>query len=177
MKRNLIAHYQSGTSDKIYIVSVRELPSGYFEVLAKWGRRHCTRIQLLVKGIFKTETEAIALMTSLLCEKTNKGYKDIEYPGYTGTVTRDEVRNFLEVEPEELKNPPKRKVAPVVEDSPEDVPPPRSHRNFVVRCINNLGLEHLFEVGAEYNAETTGDVEMFRINGNDVFAERFKRLS
>jgi predicted DNA-binding WGR domain protein len=181
MKRNLIAHHKNNFSDKIYIASVRNLPSGRWEVLGKWGKRHCQRIQLNIKGVFDTEAEAAALMTRLFSEKIYKGYVDIDNPRYTDTVTRLEVRNFLEDEvdtnfltpPEEIPVKPEEKI-PVSF-------PQNDEQGLVVRCVNNLGLEHLFEVGVEYNAETTNDDEMLKVTDmtgkrTEVFAERFERV-
>lgn len=82
MKRNRVAHYQAGSSDKIYIASIRQSTSGKFDVLGKWGPRN-GNIQLQVKGTYSSEQQAIAAMETLFREKTAKGYRNIEDRGYS----------------------------------------------------------------------------------------------
>jgi hypothetical protein len=44
---------------------------------------------------------------------------------------------------------------------------------FRVKCVNNLGLEDRFEIGAEYDAERAEASDMLLVDGTEVFAERF----
>ena len=202
MERHRIAHCQSGNSDKVYISCVRDLPSGLFQVLGKWGARDCQKMQLQVKGEFHTELAAKAEMLKLFREKTRKGYVDIESDGYTGNVTCMAMEKHMEAEP---AMPLSRKTLKKAEVDAEELAKRRIEeraaelkadkerkeeeetkrfklgRKLVVKCINNLGCEHRFALGGEYNAVTVDDREFLMVTdltGTDaeVYAFRFREV-
>jgi predicted DNA-binding WGR domain protein len=202
MERHRIAHCSSGTSDKVYIVCVRDLPSGLFQVLAKWGRRDCQKMQVQVKGEFHTELAAKAEMLKLFRMKTRGGYEDIESVDYTGTVTCYDMEKHMEAEPAMPSSVASRKKVKVDDEElvkrraeeqaaelraakerkeEEETKRFKSGRKLVVKCINNLGYECRFALGGEYNAVTVDDREFLLVTdmtGTDaeVYAFRFHEV-
>jgi predicted DNA-binding WGR domain protein len=192
LQNNKIGHSREGTSDKIYIVGIRHLPSGKWQVLGKWGRRHCRTMQLEVKGEYDILQSAQDKMRDLFHEKLRKGYQDIQYPNYPGGVTVAEVRSHLEDDPAFTSS-----VQTSVQTNDVDVSRvydnetkqeekekyrKRSGQKMRVKCINNLGYEGQLVLGEEYPAMTTHDPEMILVTtesgcaGIEVFAERFEVL-
>ena len=52
----------------------------------------------------------------------------------------------------------------------------------IVQCINNLGIEHLFDVDTEYTGRRTSDSDMLIVTSKDgseveVFADRFELVT
>jgi len=202
MERHKIAHFERGTSNKVYIVCIRELPNSKFQVLGKWGRRDCQTMQLMVKGEFDSLVEAQQEMKSLFRVQTRKGYVDIESAGYTGDVALVDMERHMEAEPAMPSSRASMKKVRIDDEElvrrraeerlaelkaakerreEEEAKRFKSGRKLVVKCINNLGLEHLFEMGSEYNAVTIDDREMLMVadmTGMDVevFAERFHEV-
>jgi len=75
MKWNKVAHFQKGSSDKVYIVSVHRVVNG-FEVIGKWGRRG-KRLTQQSKGVFQSDRVAARVMCDQFHEKIRKGYVDV----------------------------------------------------------------------------------------------------
>ena len=201
MKRNRVAHFQSGSSDKIYIASIRPNTSGKFDVLGKWGPRN-GNVQLQVKGTYSTESQAIAAMENLFREKTVKGYRNIEDQSYHGSVTIQSVVRHLEAEPgvvalpadddefaDAIKNSSRIQASNAEKEKAREEKakldllksragklPVRQER---VKCINNLGMEERFELDGEYMAELHADKEMLWVTDasgirDEFFATRFR---
>ena len=168
---NFVSHYKRGSSNKIYIVSIRTLPSGKYQVVARWGKRHASRFQSIVKGEFSDYTVAMTLANKLESEKLKKGYVSITSREYDDDVTFEELSPWIEG-PTSVQTVTPDRVEPEVVHS--------IHKS-VLRCINNLGIEHLFDVGAEYNGKSSHDDELILVvdnNGNqtEVFRERFESV-
>ena len=196
LQRNLIAHCQSGSSDKVYIVSVRHVPNNNaYIIVAKWGRRiGNNNFQSQIKGTFQTLGGALASMESFFREKIKKGYKDIESPNYLGGVTIASVQQHLEaesggpvinpVEPlqddsvkKTMERAEKKKAAKLLQNRSGVLP----HQIIQVVCINNLGIEDRFDIDVEYNArECVAKPEMLFVTDmhgkeDQYFVERFQR--
>jgi len=88
MKQNVVCHCTTGSSDKVYITSIRTASDGTYTVIGKWGRNGAANLQSQVKGTFRTEAQAVAEQIHLHTERINKkGYVDIESPAYEGSLT------------------------------------------------------------------------------------------
>ena len=99
-KRNLIAHYRQGGSDKIYMSCVRQEGSGAnktWVVMGKWGKRGGT-LSSQIKKTTMNSTEATLEQMKLFNEKLRKGYEDIDTANYRGPATRNdrEIKACLE---------------------------------------------------------------------------------
>ena len=171
LQRNRIAHHGLGSSDKIYISSVRHLPSGKWQVLGKWGKRDCRTMQLQVKGEWDTEAEASRQMEALFTEKLKKGYEDILADDYDGVVTLSNMQRHLEDDPAIAKAPdtPVVRTVPFQSWEKEEEEVEKDNRNkggrvLRVKCIDNLYREHLFLLGEVYNAVTIeNDPEFLKV--------------
>ena len=191
LQRNRIAHHGLGSSDKVYISSIRHLPSGKWQVLGKWGRRTSRTMQTQIKGEWDTEVEAFRQMEALFTEKLKRGYEDILADDYDGVVTLSNMQRHLEDDPVITKAP----LIPVVRTVPfqswekeeEEAEAETRNRNkggraLRVKCIDNLYREHLFLLGEVYNAETIeNDPEFLKVTaltGEVVEAstERFREV-
>lgn len=179
MKRNLVAHYKGGTSDKVYMVSIRENEDGSFSVLGKRGRTGKT-MQFQLKGSFRTKSEAVGLQISIFREKLAKGYQDISSSSYHGPVTFNTPQITSNLEPEsELES--------VKDDVKEEIAKAKKQENpvvgferneFTVVCVDNTGIESRFDVGIEYMAEKHIDRKMVNVfdkfgTRDEFFRERF----
>ena len=192
MERNLIGHYQSVGSDKVYIVSVKYQPSGDYAVIAKWGRRGGT-MQSQLKGVYPTLGGAERAMYELFQEKMNKGYENIEKVSYKGPVTLNSVARHLEAESNgPVVNPfggddddDKQRVNKNVDGVVSSLLKGRSGKIPLevlrVRCVNNGGIEDRFELDGEYEAVASKHPGMLLVTNllgekEDCFDERFSRI-
>jgi predicted DNA-binding WGR domain protein len=187
MKRNLIAHYEGGGSDKVYASCIRDNKDGTFTVIGKWGRRGNLN-QQTVKGTVRTIVSAETLQKTIYNEKLAKGYVDIESANYTGGVSRNDswLSSKMEEEigavssggqtpwPKVSKKPAPKPVASVVPAAkvvlPED--------DGVLVCVNNVGMEEKFDMGIEYVCEPHKDAAMVWVYDKfgakaEFFADRF----
>ena len=150
VKANRVAHYDSGTSDKVYMACVREVvrakgEKGY-EVLGKWGRRG-KKLSSQVKGCFDSPQVADASAADLFRSKLDEGYVDIESGSYHGSLTLNDAevrRNMESVSDVKLaaQVPGSRKAK--VEE------PMLDPAVMVAVCVDNLGIEDRFDVGTSY---------------------------
>ena len=135
-------------------------------------------------------SDAQSLQQQLFHEKLKKGYNDIMSLNYHGTMTLQEVETHLEYDQnavigfagktETEKPEPEKLVTLDFEEPKKKQPSPKHQSTFVVRCVNNLGIEHRFVIGEEYNAENI-DCEMYKVVDMtgieaEVFAERFEKV-
>jgi hypothetical protein len=195
LQRNRIAHCRRISSDKIYISSIRHLPSGKWQVLGKWGKRDCRTPQFMVKGEWDTEGAASRQMEEIFVEKLKQGYEDILADDYDGVVTLSNMQRHLEDDPAITKAPEppvqswkeEEENQPLKEEEVEDYEAEKRNRNkggraLRVKCIDNLYREHLFLLGEVYNAETIeNDPEFLNVTaltGEVVEAstERFREV-
>ena len=172
MKRNLVAHCQSGGSDKVYMVCVREeLPDGTFGVIVKYGRRGKTLQQSFkVSGV--TESQAHAEQRKVFNQKIRGGYVDVEDPSYSGPVELSDLSAYMESEPVSATpaKPPKPKPKPAPKPAPKEG---------VAVCVDNSGLEDKFDEGIEYVCEAHDDQELLWVydkigSKQECFIERFE---
>jgi predicted DNA-binding WGR domain protein len=166
MRRNLIAHYAGGGSDKVYIACVRENSDGTFSVIGKWGRRGNIN-QQTVKATVHSEMSAEVEQRRLFNEKITKGYEDIDDASYSGPVTRANLTSVLEPEVNNSGLAPKVKKTPVTQyvpplgDDLRRTPTPAAPKTLqqieeeegVMVCVNNAGMEDKFDIGVEYVVE------------------------
>lgn len=194
MKKNLIAHYDNGSSDKVYMACVRDNNDGTFSVIGKWGRRGNINQQSLkasVNSIVAAEVE----QKKLFLEKIRKGYQDIDESTYSGTVRRDSAFIIPNLE-EETTTVPRKKRTPKqptittiteqddTEQADVDENPPLVdlEDDGVVVCVNNSGMEDKFDNETEYVAEPHKDTTMLWVydkfgNKNEYFKDRFVSLT
>jgi len=173
-----VGHCVKGSSDKLYVVVVIEGPTlGEFEVVARWGKRRLTGPQQS-----KTYHECGSL-TGALCEaeklwkkKVDKGYVDIDAPGYDGPIYWDWLRgtDWYTAGAEGAR---------IMRGSQPAMPAAKlKERTFVVVCVNAGGVEDRFVEGEQYAAEGHSDSEMLWVTDmrgkrDEWFMERFERLS
>lgn len=176
MKRNLIAHCGAGNSDKIYMACVRENPDGTFSAIAKWGRRGKS-LQQMFKLTNVTEAQAVAEQEKVFAKKIKTGYVDIDDSDYDGPVTTLTVQSDMEKDdnaPAPKTVPKPKKVTPKVHKPKE---PPKEG---VVICLDNAGIEGLFDKGIEYVFEAhKSDPTMIWVYDKEgkikeCFSERFE---
>jgi predicted DNA-binding WGR domain protein len=177
-KRNLVAHCQKGSSDKLYMFCLREASDGTFTVIGKWGRRGRSNLQQQVKMTGQPESTAVAEQRRLFAAKLKKGYVDIESPDYVGPLTFSsrEIADNLEKEPGS-KRPRKRPTPP----TPAPTAPADAGREFIVECQDNAGMEDKFDAGIEYVAESHDDPNLVWVydklgERQECFSERFKEV-
>jgi predicted DNA-binding WGR domain protein len=172
MKRNLIAHYSGGGSDKVYMACVRDNNDGTFAVIGKWGRRGNIN-QQSVKVTAHSIVEAEVAQKRLFNEKLAKGYRDVENSGYTGGVDRSQpfIVNNLEPETSSVKRAPKQpKVAVPTPVPAKPAPAPVLEDDGEVICVNNTGMEDKFDTETSYIAELHKDPTMLYVY--DKFGKR-----
>lgn len=96
MKRIKIAHFQEGTSDKVYIIAINEHNS-VFSVNTFWGG-YGKKLSSQIKCQTVNIREATMMMNNLFSEKLKKGYVDIEtlqYRGPLDSMCRDRKGDWL----------------------------------------------------------------------------------
>lgn len=183
-KNNLIAHYQVGSSDKVYLACVRQVETSW-EVIGKYGRRgRNLRIQVKASGL--DEMIARREQKKLFRSKLKRGYKDVEEDlDYDGPVTRTVVAAFLE--PEERNLEIDDKLVEKLEGWTEDdtfskESESNSKLEVEVECVNSAGIEDRFDVGISYVAERRhSDPGMVYVydkfgNGDKFFSDRFREI-
>jgi predicted DNA-binding WGR domain protein len=181
---NLVAHYNKGNSDKVYIVSII-VKDGFPNVIAQWGRVGSS-LQSQFKYKASTLDRAEVLAKDLFRSKLNKGYVDIDSPSYLGELKMNPtlkvwLRPYLapDAANSTFLNP---QPASVVSPSPvKPVQEVKLVQDFEVECINNLGLEDKFDVGVTYVAEHHDDKDLYWVydklgEKQSVFVERFKKV-
>jgi predicted DNA-binding WGR domain protein len=174
MKRNLIAHCESGSSDKIYMSCIRENPDGTFSTLAKWGRRGKT-LQQTFKLTNVTETQAYAEQKKVFDQKLKGGYVDIDDSSYNGPVTTLTVKDFLEEDNGATAPKPKAKPKKVTTPKPKPV----VQKEGIALCVNNAGMEDKFDQDIEYVFEAHSDPTMIYVydklgKKGEFFSDRFE---
>lgn len=178
MRRNIILHYEAGTSDKVYIVSVVKKSSGY-QVVTKWGRRGRENLNSQVKGTFPDELAARYLQGEIVNEKIGKGYQDIESSSYRGSVRTSDLDIIDNLEKDdgitlmEVFNEEAREKNRTLKGETEMV------------CVDNSGIEDGFDRGVTYicepHSEPTVRLSVMSAydklgNKRDVLLERFERI-
>lgn len=194
-KRNLIAHYNEGTSDKVYMSCVRQDNKGLWVVLGKFGRRGKT-MQCNIKLTTANEAAAVLEQEKIFKKELSKGYRDIDDPSYKGTVSRSmpTIKAALEPEDAEIKHPycptcnkpmilTRHNTYECVSCSLDSLEKQsEQQKEFVedtVFCIDNTGLESRFDVGVEYVCEVHQDKKMIYVYDKEgmlaeCLRERFK---
>jgi len=152
MKMNLVAHYEEGTSDKIYMACIRANADGTYTVLGKWGRNGRT-LSSMVKLTTRDAFMAKNAQDNLFAEKMAKGYVDIDSAAYRGSVTRNDpcVRESMELEA-------------------NDPAPEQKAFGDVAVCVDNTGIEDKFDEGIEYLCEPHKNSDMLYVY--DRFAQK-----
>lgn len=195
LTRNRIAHCQSGSSDKVYIASCRQLPNGKWVVLGKWGRRGANMSAQAKGDEYDSEREAKAALDALFDTKRREGYVDINDGFYNGPVTATSVKQYLEPDPGALNDQTRTTPQAVDEEKEKQIRKAANERAAEVRaaeraakvadaparrkkCINVLGLEDQFVEGEHYDTFPHADNDMLwvvNMNGERVecFKERF----
>jgi len=177
MKRNLIAHCQRGTSDKVYMACIRENPDGTYSVIGKWGRRGNT-LQQSIKLSGATLADAESKAQVLFHDKLKGGYVDIMSSSYNGPVTVLTVQSDLEQDPAGIGTAQNPAPAP---KKPKKQPPkkPAIPKEGVVVCLNNSGMVDKFDEGIEYVYEAHEDEQMLWVydklgDKQECFTDRFE---
>ena len=196
-KRNLIAHYESGGSDKVYMSCIRDNQDGTFSVIGKWGRRGSLN-QEIVKATVSSPIAAEVEQKRLFNGKLSKGYIDIEGGSYHGTLTRNDrfIQDKLESETASsssvatrIRTPRQKRSekAPTEEgilfDAASTIIEEQKQLedDGVVICVNNLGMEEKFDKDVEYVAELHKDPLMLWVFDKfgkkaEYFKDRFVSL-
>jgi predicted DNA-binding WGR domain protein len=177
MERNMIAHCQSGNSDKIYMSCVRENSDGTYSALAKWGRRGKT-LQQTFKLTSVSLAQAQAEQEKVFNQKLKAGYVNIDDVNYGGPVTTLTVQDDMEAgdgaptprKPRNIRPKENQKKAPAPKAPPKEG---------VAVCLNHSGIEDKFDEGIEYVFEAHDDptmIWMFDKEGErqECFSERFE---
>ena len=185
MKRNLIGHCNKGTSDKVYMVCVRDNGDGNFSIIAKYGRRGNIS-QQDIKCTVDSIVSAEVAQKRLFNTKLNKGYEDVEEPGYVGSVNRTQpwLVDHLELETGSITKKPKKPLGKTPVPVVKSLKPTISalDGDGVVVCIKNVGMEEKFSENVEYIAEEHKTPEMlwvydkYGVRG-EYFRDRFVNLS
>jgi predicted DNA-binding WGR domain protein len=187
---NMVAHYQGGTSDKVYMACVRKVTdqngAELWEVIGKWGRRG-KGLSSAVKLRTASETQARMEQGTLFRSKLKEGYEDIDSGGYGGPVSRSTPGIQQELE-EDTKAPtvPKRQSGAKLVPKPA-VPKKEKEPDsddLVAVCVDPSGLdnkfgEKLFDEGIEYVFENHADKTMLWVydkfgEKRECFKERFR---
>ena len=168
---NRVAHYQAGTSDKVYMACVRCAEDCY-EVLGKWGRRG-KKLSSQVKGKYRTLPEALAARDNLFSEKLGEGYQDIDMGSYRGPVTMRDPEIVANLE--KLGDEKAGKSERIPLESERMLDPEKQ----VAICVDRTGLEDKFDEGIEYVFErcrTPGMVFVYDKLGvkAEYFVQRFR---
>lgn len=185
-KRNLIAHYQKGNSDKVYMACVRREGSKWV-VIGKWGRRSET-LSSQVKLTADHEAEAVAAQQSLFYSKLNKGYVDIDSASYDGGVSRRDTDICVQLEKEDapdvfkvwtLKSRKQKDEQKQKQEDEQKQKVEQKDDDLVALCVDMTGLEDRFDQGIEYVFERHADKAMLWVydkfgEKREVFRERFK---
>jgi hypothetical protein len=150
------------------IYSVFPLPHGKYQVVCKWGDRE-SLMHTRNGSVFDNIGAArIRMNDSAWRRQRNSDYIDLETGIYEKPCTIAQLHQYLAPEPDEP-------------ETAKNTRPIKAGKIFRVKCLNNLGIELLFDRDGEYNAETTDDEEMLKVCGNNgaevVFAERFEQVS
>ena len=168
---NRVAHYQGGTSDKVYMACVR-CATDCYEVLGKWGRRG-KKLSSQVKGKHRTLPDALAARDLLFSEKEGEGYQDIDSASYCGPVTMRDPEIAANLEKLGMAKVGKSERIPLESDRMLD---PEKQ---VAICVDRSGLEDKFDEGIEYVFEkcrTPGMVFVYDKLGEkaEYFVQRFR---
>ena len=196
-KRNLIAHYDNGGSESVYLSCVRDNHDGTFSVIGKWGRQRKIN-QELVKATVRSTVAAEVEQKRLFNGKLSKGYIDIEGVHYHGTLTRNDSFIQEKLEPEtassssvatRIRTPRQKRSekAPIEEgilfDAASTIIEEQKQLedDGVVICVNNLGMEEKFDKDVEYVAELHKDPLMLWVFDKfgkkaEYFKDRFVSL-
>jgi len=174
MKRNLVAHNQEGSSDKLYMFCIRRDRSGGYTVLGKWGRRGKKNLQQQTKLTTNNEAAAVAEQRRLFKSKLKRGYVDIESPDYTGPLSMASPEVKANLEGSDVVVAPKPK-------PPKSKPKTNDSGEVIVECVDNSGMEDKFDAGIEYVGEIHDDDSLVWVydklgHRQECFAERFKVL-
>jgi len=190
-KNNMVAHFEGGTSDKVYIASVRLDGGRGWTVIGKFGRRGKT-MQASVKLSGASEAEARAEQAALFGAKLRAGYKDIQSAAYRGPVSMADVRAYLEPEVGQAAGPAagtatkrddvaEKAAALKAEKEAREAKAAKADdlEGMVAVCLDNNGLVEGFDVGVEYVFEPHADKEMLWVydrfgERKACFRERFK---
>lgn len=185
MKRNLVAHCYEGSSDKVYMVCIRDNANGTYSVLGKWGRRGVVGKGTgnnVVKASFELLNRATQYQAELFNEKLNKGYVDIDSPTYRGSVTWKDKNIIENLEKEdgftlmEVFDKAKEDIVNAT-GIPEDVLN-QEDTTFEVVCVDNTGIDDRFDKDVEYVAKHHKDFKMIWVYDkfgkiDEYFKDRF----
>lgn len=96
--RNLVCHCTKGTSDKVYIASIRDNPDMTFTVVGKWGRNGKLNLMQMEQCRVDNWYSAAREQQSLFNSKLAKGYININDSQYKGNLTYSTpcIKNNLE---------------------------------------------------------------------------------
>ena len=176
-ERNLVAHYESGTSDKVYMACVRwNFESKQWSVLGKWGRRG-KKLSSQVKWNGTEYGTALMVQRDLFVSKLKEGYVDVDSASYSGGVSRGsfEIQENMETgdADEKVVAVPKKKAVKESEDEADS-------RETVAVCTDNKGIEEQFDEGVGYVWERSrsGMVEVYDKTGTkrECFRARFRMV-
>lgn len=163
MKYNRVLHYSGGNSDKIYIIrmmnrdSTGSRPQGSnWKVITYWGRRGATNLQSkeVMNGCDKDM--ALAEMERIVSEKKFKGgYVDVEGAQYTGPVkiTDPAIVNHLTPDNPKSMSEALGRESKVAKNG-TGFEQKWKGKSVSLKCVDNLGMEELFDLGIEYVWET-----------------------
>ncbi len=178
---NLIGHFDSARSDKLYIAAVRDNQDGTWSMVGKWGRVGGTmREKIRFTGTYQ---QAIRAQENTFERKIEKGYVNIESPHYGGHLTLTNHAVERNLEPEDVPNEANERAARKAEgmarianakshtetaekleeifeedsgeseeEAVEEVKA-KEPEDIVVICKDNHGVESQFTVGVEYLAD------------------------
>lgn len=180
MKRNLIAHYNKGSSDKVYMACIRKEGANWV-VIGKWGRRGGS-MSSQVKFTTQHEAEAYAEQQNLFHLKIKEGYQDVDSAVYNGGVGRHAPFIRSQLEPEVNEPTDAEVVKPTPQVSKKPAPPPKPEpkdEDLVALCVDIAGLEDRFDEGIEYVFERHADKAMLWVfdkfgEKRECFKERFR---
>ena len=146
--KDLIAHKQEGTSDKVYIVGIQPVKTSSgieYRVIGKWGRRGAVKFKEQVKGQYGDELAAGPAAHNVFREKIIEGYVDIDSIQYNGPVTRQSVTQHrigdlvISVSKSRVATPSAPKY--VFHDP---------NATYLATCKDNIGMEDSFDLDVEY---------------------------
>ena len=194
IKRNLVAHCNRGSADKIYMACVRNAKNAsgetVWQTLGKWGRRG-KHLSVQVKLTTHSEDAARAEQQNLFRDKCSEGYVDIESSAYHGSCRMSDsyIRDNLEgdsvavrADAEKEDEPDVLKIEVIKSwEKPAPSPPDEPEESEMV-CRDNSGMVEQFDEGVTYVCERHADKTMLWVydkfgEKREVFRERFKKAS
>jgi len=172
-----IGHNRQPGHNKLYYAEIVPRDGGVYDVIGRWGKLGGKLRSKVYHSGVSNLAAAERLRTELLVKKLDRGYEDVRSSFYKGPV----FATMVEIS-DGGAGPVASTEVPVSELEPEDLfdaSDERQHQGSVeMVCIDNLGLQDKFELGASYKTHShpsEGFLWVEDMNGErrECFVNRF----